>query len=353
MSSTPASVYSAEIAHPKLRGRVTLFTALFTSLGMLIVYTLGYFIPDNFRLVSLISGVFTIFSLFSVIPLPESPTWLVGKNRIEHAKSALSIFRGIEKDNIRYSEIENEIHQLASNLRKAKNESPNNTVAEILKQPEVHKPLIIMIIFFFFQQFSGTFVILVYGAVFVSEISGDINPFICTVLIGLIRLLTTLLLSFLSDKLGRRPLGMFSGIGMALCMISISFCLYKGLHNELNFIQAVLLLGFIFFATLGILTLPFSMIAEVFPQRYRGFCAGLTIFAGYTMSFVIIKLYPYMLLYMGKNNLYIFYGSISFIGSVFVYFILPETKGKSLQQIENSFRKHQTPQDTEMYEMKA
>lgn len=338
MSSTPASVYSAEISHPKLRGRLTLLTALFTSLGMLSVYTLGYFIPNDFRLVSLISAIFTSISFLSVFPLPESPTWLVGKNRIQKAKTALCTIRGIDKDSIGVLEIENEIKELKSNLSKMNNQSSSKSIIDIVKLPEVYKPLIIMTTFFFFQQFSGTFVILVYGAVFVSEISGTIDPFICTVLIGFTRLITTTLLGFLSDKFGRRPLGILSGIGMTISMLSLAFSIKWKLNGHYDIINVILLISFIFCATLGILTLPFSMIAEVYPQKYRGKCAGLTIFAGYTLSFIIIKLYPVMLSFMSSYYLFIFYSCVSCVGALFVYFILPETRGKSLKQIEDEFR---------------
>lgn len=196
-----------------------------------------------------------------------------------------------------------------------------------------------MITFFAFQQFSGIFVIIVYGAKFAIEAGVSINPMLCTVFIGITRVVTTLLMGFVSDKYGRKPPAIVSGIGMAVCMYALAGCVWNPTKGtSYDWLPGVLVIGFFFFATLGFLTLPFAMIAELFPQRFRGFGSGLTIFAGYTMSFVIIKLYPDMIEIMGNGILFMFYGTVSLVGIGFVYFVLPETKGKSLQEIEERFR---------------
>lgn len=86
------------------------------------------------------------------------------------------------------------------------------------------------------------------------------------------------------------------------------------------------------------------MIAELYPQKTRGFAAGLTICAGYFMSFINIKAYPELVRTFGNEVIFIFYGIVSLLGLFFVYFILPETKGKSLQEIENYFRGAKKPE---------
>lgn len=283
-----------------------------------------------------------------MIPVPESPSWLIGKARREKAEKSLRKVHGIKKGVQTPIHILEEISILAKNFAKSNSSKKSESSLSILKRPEVYKPLGIMITFFAFQQFSGIFVIIVYGAKFAIEAGVSIDPFLCTVFIGVTRVVTTLLMGFISDKFGRKPPAMVSGIGMAFCMYALASCVWnptKGTSYE--WIPGVLVIGFFFFATLGFLTLPFAMIAELFPQRFRGFGSGLTIFAGYTMSFVIIKLYPDMIAILGNGILFIFYGSVSLLGIIFVYFILPETKGKSLQEIEEHFRGENVKQVTE------
>ena len=101
---------------------------------------------------------------------------------------------------------------------------------------------------------------------------------------------------------------------------------------------------FIFSATLGFLTLPFSMIAELYPQQSRGLGAGITICAGYFMSFINIKAYPQMVENLGSFVIFLFYSFVSILGVFFVHFILIETKGKTLEEIEIHFREKKKPQ---------
>ncbi|XP_053693390.1 facilitated trehalose transporter Tret1-2 homolog isoform X2 [Sabethes cyaneus] len=341
LSSSPASVYAAEISHPNLRGRLTLLTALCTGVGMLFIYTLGYIFKDNWRLVCIICGVFTLVSLLSVIPIPESPSWLVAKNKLPKAEKSLKKVRAIKENE--NPQIHRELDILADNIARFRANQTSKSKWVMLQRPEVYKPLTIMCTFFFFQQFTGIFVIIVYAARFSIEAGVHIDPFLSAVFVGLTRVVTTILMSFISDHYGRRPPALFSGFGMATCMFGLAACtVYPVAGTDLYWIPTFLLVAFIFCATLGFLTLPFAMIAEMYPTKVRGFVAGLTIFVGYTMSFIIIKVYPSMVHILGSENVFLFFGIISVIGIGFVYFFLPETKGRTLDEIESYFRGKKT-----------
>jgi hypothetical protein len=89
------------------------------------------------------------------------------------------------------------------------------------------------------------------------------------------------------------------------------------------------------------------MLPELIPLRVRGLGAGITVSFAYFMSFIIIKIYPTMLEVMGNEFVFIFYGTVSLFGIFFVHFILPETRGKSLEEIENSFKSNRQFKDSE------
>lgn len=165
-----------------------------------------------------------------------------------------------------------------------------------LKQPELYKPLSIMIAFFAFQQFSGIFVIFVYAAQFSRDAGVSIDPLLSAVYIGLTRVVTTLLMAYISDKFGRKPPAFFSGFGMCLSMMGLAACAaYPLKDTTYDWVPAFLLLAFIFSCTLGFLTLPFAMIAEMFPQVICETKAWL--FSGLVgqiigvCSFIYIKIY--------------------------------------------------------------
>lgn len=126
---------------------------------------------------------------------------------------------------------------------------------------------------------------------------------------------------------------------MTISMLVLSVYAMYGEHLPLaSWVTTAFLLIYIVTSTFGFLTIPFTMLPELFPMRVRGLTAGITVCLAYFMSFIVIKLYPSMLTWMGNGMIFLFYGIVSLLGTIFVHFILPETKGKSLQEIENLFK---------------
>ncbi|XP_058056910.1 facilitated trehalose transporter Tret1-2 homolog [Anopheles bellator] len=335
--SAPAAIYSAEIATAKLRGRLTVLTSLMIAVGILVIYSLSYVIPHDFRLVAALAAFICVISLLLLFALPESPAWLVSKERNEEAERSLKTIRGYGGHRQHVPEIDREIERMRETVS-AQRRAGKESFLQLLRQPQVYKPLGIIIGFFGFQQFSGIFVIIVYAASVSTEASVTIDPFLCTVLIGITRVIATLLVAYILDTLGRKPPSIFSGVGMLVCMFGLAGCVNFTLTDGLKWIPNVLILTYIFTSTLGFLTMPFSMLAELFPQTVRGPASGVTVFFTYLMSFFTIKLYPTMVEGMGSVNVFIFYGVVSLLGVVYVHYVVPETKGKSLQEIEDYFR---------------
>jgi MFS family permease len=243
-----------------------------------------------------------------------------------------------------HPKIDEEILKMQQNI--ANNSSSSRTEFSILteiKKPELYKPLLIMFAFFTIQQFSGIFTIFIYAAQFSIEAGVSVDAFLSAVIIGSIRCVTTIIISFASDYYGRRPLAMFSSIGMFLSMFGLVLC--SIFTNQIKasssvfWLPTVLLYFFIFSGTTGILTLPFAILGEIYPQRAKGFAVGLTIFYAYTMSFINVKTFSSVFALFGSVVIFSFYGIVALLGFLFAVLCLPETKGKTLQEIEEYFRK--------------
>lgn len=97
LASAPSGVYAAEISLPKTRGILILGTSISVALGITVLYSIGYFIRDDFRLIGLICAGYQITALLCVFPLPESHSWLLSKKKVDAAKTSLNYFRGLEK----------------------------------------------------------------------------------------------------------------------------------------------------------------------------------------------------------------------------------------------------------------
>ncbi|XP_055839746.1 facilitated trehalose transporter Tret1-2 homolog isoform X2 [Episyrphus balteatus] len=336
LSSSAVSVYSAEICHPNFRGRLTLGSSAATATGIFAMFTLGHFIRGDWRLLAQIACGYSVFTLILTFLIPESPTWLIVKDRLEESRKSLRFFRGLR--NAPYStEFEHEFSVLQKSLALADGEHTPH-FWEAIRAPEVYKPLLIMIGFFACQQFSGIFVVVVYAVQISIEAGVTIDPILCAMLVAFIRVPTTFAVGLVLDRWGRRPPAMFSGLGMGICMFILAASVWFPIIGTVPHLPVICICMYIVTSTLGLMTLPFSMIGEVFPQRMRGTAAGITISCNYTLSFLCVKLFPNMVSSMGKANVFAFYGTAAFLAIVYIYMFLPETKGKTLFEISEEFK---------------
>lgn len=248
---------------------------------------------------------------------------------------------------ITHPEVLAEFNVLQKNIQMAEGERKPSFIKS-LKLPEVYKPLLILMGLFTFQQVTGIFVIIVYAVQIATESGATIDPFLCAVMIGLARVVTTCPMGYILEKWGRRRSGIISALGMGVCMVLLA------LHKELTdipYLPVIAIVSFIIFSTLGLYTLPFFMISEVFPQNVRGPASGLTVSYCSVVSFICTKTYPSLKTTIGNEYCFVMYALLSFLGAVFVYAFLPETRGRTLLEIEEQFRTGKSKKPAEPVEM--
>ncbi|KAH8400669.1 hypothetical protein KR009_000221 [Drosophila setifemur] len=356
LASAPPGVYAAEISVPKTRGSLILGTSISVAGGITILYAIGYCIRDDFRLIALICCGYQLVALLCVLPLQESHCWLLSKKRVTEAKRSLNYFRGYNKsDDITHPQVLEEFQVLQKSLQQ-RDAEVKESFWKSLKQPEVHKPLLILMSLFAFQQLTGIFVVIVYAVQISSDAGIQIDPFMCAVLIGLARLVTTCPMGYILERWGRRRAGIISTLGMAACMLLLAGHSRVEFLTGIPYLPVVCIVGFIVLSTLGLYTLPFFMISELFPQRVRGPASGLTVAVGMFISFVCLKTFPDLKEAIGMPNCFVFFGVMALLALVFVYWALPETRRRTLLEIEEQFRtgrsrKSPNQADVEMQEV--
>lgn len=295
---------------------------------------------NDWRLISWIACSITIVSTIILYLIPETPRWLASKGRIDEAEMAIKTLRGLpKKGSIIDSQIRLELIALRQQAVTASIvHTKSQTICEKFRRPEVYKPFVLMCSMFAFQQLTGIFVVIVYAVQFCKSSGVAINPFLCAVAIGASRAIATLIIGFCMDKFDRRKPAIFSSCSMTICMFGIAAYVYNGSDPSLNWLPVVLVIGFLFTATLGLLTMSFTMVSEVYPQDVRGLASGLTTSFGFVVCFFVLKLYPTMVIAVGDVTVFVFFGIVSLCSVAFMYFYLPETKGKSLEEIEQMFK---------------
>jgi hypothetical protein len=267
----------------------------------------------------------------------------MSRGRDVEAEAVMRRIRGIPWGISRQENLEQDMETMITPEAQQDTSSGWKGTLIFLKRPEAYKPLLIMNAFFFFQQFSGVFVLIFYAVTIAKEAGVNFDSYMAAVIIGVSRLITTVVISFASRRYGRRVLCNVSGVCMTLSIGGLA--LYLTLTHDRILAEAtygwwpiMALVMYILSSTVGFLTLPWAMIGEVFPVRIRGPASGVTTCMAYVFSFVILKMYPEMKHQWGNHGLFTFYTTIALAGTICMYVYLPETRGRTLQQIEEHFR---------------
>jgi len=295
-----------------------------------------FLLKDDWRLMALMCAIFPLCGIVLIfLVVPESPLWLRDQNQPDRALKIMKKFRGIPKDQPAPAEILFEL--------KPRPQTKNNNLLKNLGKRSALVPFGIMLSFFFFQQFSGIFVV-IYNAVAIMAVSGvQIDPFLGAVLIGVGHFIASVLTAGVAQKFGRRITSMISGIGMTIFMGGLSlylFLAYKGtVMTDNGVVPVICMVMFIFIGTLGYLAMPFAMVGEVFPSKVKDILSGVTVGAGYLFSALMNKIYPEMAKMWGMYGVFLFFTIVSLVGAIFILLFLPETKGKTLSELEDMFVK--------------
>jgi SP family galactose:H+ symporter-like MFS transporter len=301
------------------------------TIGIMCSYFIGYAFSDgtsSWRYMFAIGIVPAILLGIGMLFLPESPRWLIKQGLTDKAKIILQRLR-----NSQY--VEHEIQEIQDSMQ-----FKQATVKDVFA-PWIRPVLLLGIFLGFLQQVSGINT-LIYYAPTIFQMAGfhdASSSILATVGLGIVNVLSTLFAVFYLDKLGRRPL-LFAGlIGMGISLASLSLAFYFGHHfaylHWLAFASTfVYIISFAF--SLG--ALLWLMVAEIFPLEVRGIAMGFAVFSCWFWNFVVSATFLSLLNALGPAVTFMLYASMCFIGLAICYKIVPETRGVSLEQIEENIR---------------
>ncbi|PNF26867.1 hypothetical protein B7P43_G16266 [Cryptotermes secundus] len=237
-----------------------------------------------------------------------------------------------------------ELQQLVSRVHSEKESSSGNISSwRMFFKPQVLKPVAIVNVFHLVQIVSGTYLVIFYAVNLISETeneAGGIDKFLVAVLTAVFRLIFITIACFLLLWVGRRPLALFSGVGSSVAALGVgTFLYYRQPSSEsLNtWIVAGFILTYVATNTVGFFVLPGIAIGELLPVKIRGAFGGYIFAIFNVLLFFMAKVFPAMLHTMGSHGVFWMFGMSSLLGTLFVYLFFPETKGKSLEEIEDYF----------------
>ncbi|MBT3243106.1 MAG: D-xylose transporter XylE [Bacteroidetes bacterium] len=355
MASMMSPMYIAEIAPAKKRGKLVSFNQLAIITGMLIVYFVNYWIARHgtdtwlhetgWRWMFASEAIPALLFLILVFFIPETPRFLALKGREEKAMGVLRRINGEDKAN-----------EILSDIRESLNKV--NQSGKLFS----YGVLVIMVglAIAIFQQMIGINVIMYYAPVIFKDMGAETNAsLLSTIYVGVVNLVFTILAIMMVDKLGRKPLLKGGAIIMAVAMLTVGFIFYFGLSqanidgeqvnqfaNQGSAIAAFVFI-LIFIAGFAISWGPVAwvLLSELFPNKIRGQAMALATATLWVSNWIISWTFPimnnssYLIDKFNHGFAYWIYGVIGVLAAIFVSKFVPETKGKTLEQLESLWRK--------------
>ncbi|KAJ0052253.1 hypothetical protein Pint_02219 [Pistacia integerrima] len=338
-----APVYIAEISPTIARGFLTSFPEIFINLGILLGYVSNYAFSGlsehiSWRVMLAVGILPSVFVGFALFIIPESPRWLVMQNRVEEARLVL----------LKTNEIENEVEERLQEILQAAGITDGEKYEEKAVWRELLSPspsLCRMLIAGFgiqcFQQITGIDATVYYSPEIFKEagIENDTKLLAATVAVGVTKTVFILFAMLVIDKLGRKPLLYISTIGMTICLFSLGLSLTFLGKGQVGIAFAILsVCGNVAFFSLGMGPVCWVLTSEIFPLRLRAQAAALGAVGNRVSSGLVAMSFLSVSQKITVGGTFFIFSVVSALSILFVYKCIPETKGKSLEQIELLFK---------------
>lgn len=346
-ATTVCPLYISEISPEKYRGRlVTLFQLTITIGIVLCVFsnwgifsfadanasstTISKFVKwfavdENWRLMFFVEALPGVLFMVCALFIPESPRWLVKMNRDTDAEVVLSRINGEER-----------AKDICTEIRSALDEESSIKFKDLFTK-RLSKPMILALLICVLSEACGCSVVFYYGPMIFEEAGFQLGDSLGGFsLIAIVNFFATLLAIAFIDKIGRRKLLMIGATGSMFSMIMIGSLLASNVSGWLVVIAINLFIGF-FACALG--PVKFVVMSEIFPNRVRGVAIAFCTFCTYATSAIVAQIFPVIQETTPAGSIYFMFAAELLMLILVVKFLMPETKNKTIEEIESSWLK--------------
>ena len=324
-ASVLSPMYVAEVAPPKNRGMLVSIYQLAIVLGILCSYTINYGlhnIDNNWRWMFATGIIPSVLFFAGLFFIPESPRWLYKAGRKEESLKVLTKIGG-------ESLAKTEIQEISASLER----NVSSVSAGELFKPSVRKVMLVGFVLAVLVQISGINTIVDYAPKILLAAGVEINnALLQTSLVGFINFIFTFVAIFFIDKLGRRALYLIGSMGMVITLLMLAVSFYLKLEGIFTLICILMFIAF-FASCIG--PVFWTLVSEIFPNRIRGKALAFASFTQWVFNFLVVLLFPHFLKTLGGATTFLFLALMSALQWLFTYLNVPETKGKSLEEIEH------------------
>ncbi|XP_056147927.1 solute carrier family 2, facilitated glucose transporter member 8 [Lampris incognitus] len=351
LTSLVVPLYISEMAHERVRGTMGSCVQLMVVTGIMGAYVGGFFL--DWRWLAICSSIPPTLMMVCMCFMPETPRFLLSQGKRREAEEALRFLRGPDAP----------VEWECAAIEDAYDEQAANFQVADLKDPGIYKPLGIGVMLMVFQQMTGINAIMFYAET-VFEQAHFKESDKASVIVGLTQVVFTAVAALIMDKAGRKILLVISGVAMAIstAVFGVYFYLTAHWHGsasasspavtlwtqtptpaplaeaDLTWLALASMGVFITGFALGWGPIPWLVMSEIFPTKVRGFASATCVLANWGMAFIITKTFQDLMALMTSAGTFWMFAVACALNVVFALIFVPETKGKTLEQIQANFR---------------
>ncbi len=323
--------YISESAPTDVRGSLSSLFQLAITLGILLAYLVNgaFAAAEDWRWPLGLAFVPAAVLFVGMYFLPETPRWLVSKNREEEARQVLIRSRS-----------EDEADSEISEIREVEQEEEEQVGYGELFAPWVRPMIVVGIGLAVFQQFVGINTVIYYAPTIIKSTGlGSSASILSTIGIGIVNVVMTVVAILIVDRVGRKPLLMVGLVGMVISLVIIGGAfLIPGLSGAISWVTLIGLMLYVASFAVSFGPLLWVMLPEIFPVKARGAGTGLSSLSNWGANFVVAQAFLPLVALIGTTAVFWILAGICVLAGIFIYFVVPETRGRSLEEIESDLR---------------
>ncbi len=329
VASFVAPMYLSEIAPPRVRGSLVALNQLAVTIGILASYVIDYALSagGNWRWMFGVGAIPALVLFAGMLIVPNTPRWLLLRGRDQEAAQALGRIRAKQ-------EIAPEVAAMKAALPSA------STHWSDLLSTQLRMPMLVGIGLAVLQQVTGINTVIYYAPIIFqfAGIGSASSSIFASLSVGVVNVVMTIVAVVLLDRAGRRPLLLVGETGMVLSLAALAagFALHGS--AAVGWITAASLVAYVGSFAIGLGPVFWLLISEIYPLRIRGLAMSVATVANWVSNLVVTLTFPDLVALIGASATFVLYAAVGVASLVFTWRLVPETRGKTLEQIERHWR---------------